>query len=514
MALDFISLLLSKDAPKQAELTMSPHLKQFVKPGTLGMDMWQNMPVDQENMDTDNIIARGYRLDSLQTCADSLLSAASRLEKTVQRETRYWENVLSVSERGWSICRMPREKHNLGVRFGFMEAYGEYRDRGMAALRAGESGNVILDKGFGHATKVVRVRTELAGDITGSSRVVVPDESGANLEARIRAARDSLYEEELFHEMIRESRALASYGVDMRQSTIRFPTRLDSRDGETSASGYDSILIDLVALDDMDAQPDLQQHDEQAEAIAVAFRLLLSHAHGERLKRRSVIPPPMSLAKKKTAVASILRPVMSLLHHQSIAKDMDTYLERVKSILRVASIEVTVGRTRFDRQVLKHAGSLKTMMEAITSPVHSHGFVQLKLPKSNKKLKFDLQLSSSSLASTLGARVQLSSPVGLPSVDFTEISDLFEYLDAMIGSALALGIVSGLPGWNCNERLGVVFKDDYSSKVAVEVSSAMTEADGGRLMLNVGGEEKIWKAGGEKDDSRRFWDVVGQALLN
>jgi mediator of RNA polymerase II transcription subunit 17 len=52
---------------------------------------------------------------------DSILASASRLEKEIELETRYWQQVLAVSENGWSVCRLPNEKHTLGVRFGFSE---------------------------------------------------------------------------------------------------------------------------------------------------------------------------------------------------------------------------------------------------------------------------------------------------------------------------------------------------------------------------------------------------------
>lgn len=510
MALDFISLLLSKDAPKQADQTMSPHLKQFVKPATLGMDMWQNMPVDKEIQDTDHAIARGYRMDSLQTCATSLLDAASRLEKTVRRETRYWENVLSVSERGWSICRMPREKHNLGVRFGFLEALGEYRERGLAALRADESGNVILDKGLGNDSKFVRIRTRRGNQIVGiSSSPPRIDGAETNLEGRIRAARDSLYEEELFHEMIRESRTLASYGVDMRQSTICVPTRLDARLKDAATIVFDTILVDLVSIDDMGSEELRNQtHDQMAQTVAVVFRLLLSYAHGERLKRRSETPPPMSLAKPDAAVVSILRPVLSMLHHQSIAKDVDNCLDRLGSLLGSASIEAHVKPARFDRSLLGEAEDIDRLMEKMLALVHTQSSLHVNLPGRSEPLSFILHVSSSTAAPTLGCRIQLQSPVGPRVVDFTEMDDLIDHLDAMVGSGLILGISSGLPGWKLNERLGFVSNADNSRKVTVLVESGLVDASAGQLSLEHDGQSTQWTCEGT-EDTKRFWDVVG-----
>ncbi|TKA72291.1 hypothetical protein B0A49_05700, partial [Cryomyces minteri] len=156
IALDYVSYLLSKDAPRMAEQTMSPVLKQSVPTGALAYDKWQMPAADKDDARDDELVAKGCKMQSLQRTADSLLQAATRLEKDVRRETNYWQQVMSVSEKGWSVCRLPQEKHNLGVRFGFSEATREFKDRGLAALRADEEGNIILDQGL--ASKATSVR--------------------------------------------------------------------------------------------------------------------------------------------------------------------------------------------------------------------------------------------------------------------------------------------------------------------------------------------------------------------
>lgn len=57
----------------------------------------------------------------MDSAADSLLKSATRLEQEMERETTYWEKILAVKEQGWSVCRLPREKHTLGVKYGFSE---------------------------------------------------------------------------------------------------------------------------------------------------------------------------------------------------------------------------------------------------------------------------------------------------------------------------------------------------------------------------------------------------------
>ena len=120
-ALDFVSLLLSKYTPRQAEITISPYLKQNLPMGSLGTESLQvPQRLDGDRVQDDKV-SLGWKLNALTSTADSLLKSASRLEQEIERETRYWRQVLAVREQGWPICRLPREKHTLGVRYGFAE---------------------------------------------------------------------------------------------------------------------------------------------------------------------------------------------------------------------------------------------------------------------------------------------------------------------------------------------------------------------------------------------------------
>lgn len=100
---------------------MSQHLKQHVPLGSLGMEKVQVDPESETTLKDLELVSRGWKLNSLTLAADSLLNAAKRLEKEVEREGTYWDQALAISQKGWSVCRMPQEKHMLGVRFGFRE---------------------------------------------------------------------------------------------------------------------------------------------------------------------------------------------------------------------------------------------------------------------------------------------------------------------------------------------------------------------------------------------------------
>jgi mediator of RNA polymerase II transcription subunit 17 len=120
-ALDFVSLLISKDQPNQASLSISPFLREHVGMGTLGADKVQASKVTEAQKEDSKRIAKGWKIQNLNKTADSILASATRLEKEIELETAYWKQVLAISENGWAICRLPNEKHTLGVRFGFSE---------------------------------------------------------------------------------------------------------------------------------------------------------------------------------------------------------------------------------------------------------------------------------------------------------------------------------------------------------------------------------------------------------
>ncbi|KAI9795878.1 MAG: hypothetical protein M1825_001069, partial [Sarcosagium campestre] len=324
-ALDFVSLLLSKETPRQAEISMSELLRKRVPLGSLGADRVQTRAQPEADIADGELISRGWKLQGLNSAADSLLRSTSRLEKEIELETRYWEQVLTVGAKGWSLCRLPREKHTLGVRFGFAEATApEFRDRGLAALRRSPSGSITLDQGLlDGRPRAIRVRiissdghssaaTPSAIAAGDSSVVALTPLDATNPESLILQARNTLYEEELFHELTREARLLANLGVrpiDGGALAITLPSS-GATQGEPSQTT--TITIGLVALEPT-AQP---ATSAPAEALALALRILLSHAHRLALQRRSQPPAPLTADRKRSAPPhALLRPVLACLYH-------------------------------------------------------------------------------------------------------------------------------------------------------------------------------------------------------
>lgn len=120
-AVDFVSLLLSKHSPRQTETSMSAYLKQVAPVGSLNAEIVNPPPKPEGAVNDTKAISRGWKLQSFNAAASKLLKAATRLEDEVATETRYWGEVLAVKDKGWKVCRMPRERQTLGVQYGFLE---------------------------------------------------------------------------------------------------------------------------------------------------------------------------------------------------------------------------------------------------------------------------------------------------------------------------------------------------------------------------------------------------------
>jgi mediator of RNA polymerase II transcription subunit 17, fungi type len=120
-ALDFLSLLLSKHVPRQADLSMSAQLKQAIPHGSLNAEVVKARQSSESAKQDTSVVSRGWKLESFNAAANKLLKSAKRLETEVSAETKYWIEVLRVKEKGWKVCRLPKERQALGVQFGFLE---------------------------------------------------------------------------------------------------------------------------------------------------------------------------------------------------------------------------------------------------------------------------------------------------------------------------------------------------------------------------------------------------------
>jgi mediator of RNA polymerase II transcription subunit 17 len=343
-ALDFVSLLLSKDQPVQASSTISPFLRDAVPVGTLGMDKVQASRLTEAERLDNKRIAKGWKIQNLNKAVDSILASATRLEKEMEKETRYWEQVLAISGAGWSLCRLPNERHTLGVRFGFAEgilscsdsaylvltmtAAPAFKSRSLAAVRRNTDGTIYLDQGISDSEpRALRVRIRSTSINIGSSTLPLPPPDDAPIESLILQARNTVFSSELWQELNREARTLGSFGVRTKDDTLICPLTPSK-----------TIIIDLVPLGD--SAPRLPRPDDKiAEGICLALHLLLSCAHRQNHRRRTQPPPPISNQNRLLPPYNLLRPLITRLNHQSAVSSVHSLLKPLCAVL--ASTKIT-----------------------------------------------------------------------------------------------------------------------------------------------------------------------------
>jgi len=136
-ALDLISLVLSQDPNKRA-LTSFSHtfreqgLEQGIPLGSFGIvkeshEHYVPKPEEAERLEDlaakQVLVAKGSRMEALDYAVEAILKAAKRLEKEVRRETKHWQEIVSVSNNGWPIQRLRQNARHVpfGVRYGFPE---------------------------------------------------------------------------------------------------------------------------------------------------------------------------------------------------------------------------------------------------------------------------------------------------------------------------------------------------------------------------------------------------------
>lgn len=121
LTLDSLSLLLSKQNPTQASATLSKHLREIVGIGTLGADRLEDSNLTSAKEKDQEEVAQGLTIIEINNTRDSATSATEFLQREVELEGKYWEEIIGVQKSGWAVCKMTHDKRLLGVRFGFPE---------------------------------------------------------------------------------------------------------------------------------------------------------------------------------------------------------------------------------------------------------------------------------------------------------------------------------------------------------------------------------------------------------
>lgn len=334
LALDFVSLLLSKEDSVQAGMTLSPALRDLVGIGVLGADKLTKSNITEARLQDHKTVATGWKFADIDKTVDSVMMAASRLQKEITVETKYWAEVLAVSEKGWTITQVPNEPGNLGVRYGFSEAAPDFRNTSLAPMRRSEDGTVDLDCGtvIGESKRLL-VTLERNGKIVGRSSLPQQLPHDAPLEDRVLEARNTIFAQELWHELNREGRLLVAQGVRLEESALSYSSGQHSR-----------VVLSLQPLNQVidETMSEPRSEDHLAEAVSVALHQLMTYAHRVNSQRRSRTAAKPRNLTTTTTPCPLLRPVLAQLQHEHSLEEAIRFISDLTTVLQAAGITTAI----------------------------------------------------------------------------------------------------------------------------------------------------------------------------
>jgi mediator of RNA polymerase II transcription subunit 17 len=510
-----VAQLLSRDPTKNLEASFSEQYKQQRVPkGSFGLakgappdrsDEREEQHRIEDTAQRKQLLAKGSRMEALEWATDSFLQAATELETEVHKETKYWNEIISISQRGWSIQRFGRDSRHspFAVRYGFPEASDHFKARGLAPLRMNKDGGIILDPALALKPKTLRVRISNNGKIVGTSCLPVQGQTtGVAVEKSIQLARDSLFEEELYHEMSLEVRQLLAYGAELRDSVIALPAP-----GLTHDSVGRKVLIDCIARDNDALGSQDQSETLLAQHVAEALRLLLTHEHRMRLFRRSQLPSPLTQQKRARENPPLLRTLLAVLSHINAVDVLQAYLTRAAGTLESAGFSVALQTTRetswvklmtmIAESTRKDLSAVDQLLEVFSKPFD--GMATLSLPSSElESEKITIATRTFFGMPTFGTEHKITLPPSLVSVlnlsqdqkrefRFASAQEVISYLNWMLSLDLSHTLLtkeyaSRAIIMSKDPRVNVLYRAGKETK---QKDVAVDFADG-RLMLTVG----------------------------
>ena len=360
MTLEFLSLLLSKENPVQAVDTLSPELRSMVGIGTLGATLLDSPSTIVKNRVADHkLTAIGKRLLVVNKAADNARAAATRLQRDIALETKYWAEVMAVSEKGWSTFRLPQEPQTMAVKFGFSNAAPEFKAASIAPMRKAEDGSVRLEHGrMGGESKRLQVTISQGGEVVGKSSLPAPLTDDAPFEDHVKESRNTLFALELWHELNREGRALLGRGIQLDKSAVTY--NIDSAK---------SVILQLVSLeqDGPSNTTTAGPEDEMAETISITLHLLLSNAHRQNEAKR--IDQSIPGANRGHAPPyDLLLPVVMKFQHEQAVKRCTESLLAISRVLRSAGLNSSFTMTEPPVQVPSQEVPSKALAESLINP--------------------------------------------------------------------------------------------------------------------------------------------------
>ncbi|UQC83193.1 RNA polymerase II mediator complex component SRB4 [Colletotrichum lupini] len=382
MTLDFVSLLLSKESPAQAGVTLSQQLRDWTGIGTLGIakreDNEEQKQRDAEKAKDNRDVSLGLALLDIEKTKESADKAATHLTSP------------------------------------------EFRNSSLAPLRRGDDGSALLQHGrVGSGCQRLAITVSRSGEPSGRLAVGASVPDSALLPDRVLEARNTIFAQELWHELHREAHSLASYGVRADNNSINF-----------HPSSGPSLTLELETLEDSAATVGASPDNVLAEATHLGLHILLSHAHRLNELQRLRPTPPHQRRNQTQNQYHLLRPIIAKILYDRSVEQVTSFAGDLTRVLRQAGVDAasfTLNTPPFPTAELKNtsggASNRPNASQALTNMLTSPADFQIELtltPTSRLQIRgrtfllpltttqFQLQLLPNVAAATAAVRSEPS----------------------------------------------------------------------------------------------------------
>ena len=353
-------------------------------------------------------------------------------------------------------------------------AHSDFRDRGTAALRRDEDGDISLDRGVQYyGNRKLRVRVLHHGKVVGCNNLSRsansdPDEAmeDDSIESEILQARDSLFDEELHAELHREALHLTNQGVTCIDEIIQLPYEADK-----------IIQIELIDFDSPEPGA-FGDEDVTAAAVSVTLRILLSHAHRENLRRRSQPPPALTDQKSHRPVYQMLKPILEQMQHRTNCQaahvgiaQLIRALATALPLLEIPDIGMELPGLRENLANLSNGDSPATeaLIRCMIAPLHSSTSIKLPFTPARFKVEVNTNLFPPMFGTTYQFNIEHPDPSSAtdtlpPTMRFTTLPDLLTYMTHVLTLELVAYISTESAGWTIVDRHMGMLSREYVTK--------------------------------------------------
>ena len=306
-----------------------------------------------------NDIAIVTRAQAFTSAAAKLANASTRLDTEAQHQSKYWGQLASLRSNGWPVSRMPNNTRALVVHYGMAESSPQYRNKGIAALRQDDIGDLTFaGQAESEKPKFLSITVHRKGAVTGRFDFRQARPVGrSKLDEDLFQAREALFQEELFTEASKEARLLANMGVKTRSSSI-----------EIQISDECSMALSYAKAP-FERQEESQIDGELADFVGNGLRLMLVAEHQHKyLQRAEHKSPPMSPTPRVATEYALLRPIVSLLRHQCETAPLFETLRKYEKSLQQAGLALSFGHS--SKNDSRESGwALQALRRAVMSQV-------------------------------------------------------------------------------------------------------------------------------------------------